>query len=136
MLNNGQFNLPQQPSYINPMFYGANRTPTMPIQTNNRIIWVNGIEGAKAYQIEPNSNILLLDSDTEGIMYIKTCDNIGMCSLRTFTYTELTETAPTTQIDTTQFVTKDEMQNAINQAMATLQPKEAEKQKKGVMKND
>ena len=84
---NGQFNSMQNPYMTQP--YYANRNNPLVQNQNNRIVWVNGIEGAKAYQIEPNSNILLLDSDIEGRMYIKTCDNIGMCNLRIFSYQEL-----------------------------------------------
>ena len=35
-------------------------------QTNG-ITWVQGIEGAKAFQIMPNSNTILLDSENDGI---------------------------------------------------------------------
>lgn len=84
-----------------------------PVQ-NNSITWVQGIEGAKAFQLMPNSNIVLLDSENEGIFYIKVSDNVGMCNLRVFKYEEM-NTAPTPQaIDTSQFVTKAELQEAIN----------------------
>ena len=115
------------PFYNQPTF--QNRTTN-----NNRITWVNGIEGAKGFQIEPNSNILLLDSDIQGRMYIKTCDNIGMCNLRIFNYEEVaanTQSRQNTEIDTSNFVTKDEMNNAINEAIQLLKPKENEKSKGG-----
>ena len=101
---------------------------------NNRITWVNGIEGAKAIQMEPNSNGIFLDSDIQGRMYIKTCDNIGMCNLRIFNYEEVaanTQSRQNTEIDTSNFVTKDEMNNAINEAIQLLKPKENEKSKGG-----
>ena len=118
---------------INNPFYNQ---PTFQnrMTNNNRITWVNGIEGAKALQIEPNSNILLLDSDIQGRMYIKTCDNIGMCNLRIFNYEEVaanTQSRQNTEIDTSNFVTKDEMNNAINEAIQLLKPKENEKSKGG-----
>lgn len=115
----------------NPFFGQPNYQNRM--TNNNRITWVNGIEGAKAFQIEPNSNILLLDSDTQGRMYIKTCDNIGMCNLRIFTYEEVTENsqlAQTPEIDTSKFVTKDEMNSAINEVLQFIKPKEIEKDKR------
>ena len=126
---NGQFNSMQNPYMTQP--YYANRNNPLVQNQNNRIVWVNGIEGAKAYQIEPNSNILLLDSDIEGRMYIKTCDNIGMCNLRIFSYQELQPNTQSQQIDTTNFVTKDEMQAAINQALQNIQPKAEKAEKKG-----
>lgn len=128
---NGQFNSMQNPYMTQP--YYANRNNPLVQNQNNRIVWVNGIEGAKAYQIEPNSNILLLDSDIEGRMYIKTCDNIGMCNLRIFSYQELQPNTQSQQIDTTNFVTKDEMQAAINQALQNIQPKA---EKKGAKVNE
>lgn len=115
----------------NPFFGQPNYQNRM--TNNNRITWVNGIEGAKAFQIEPNSNILLLDSDTQGRMYIKTCDNIGMCNLRIFTYEEVTgnsQPAQTPEIDISKFVTKDEMNNAINEVLQFIKPKEIEKDKR------
>jgi len=131
---NGQFNSMQNPYMTQP--YYANRNNPLVQNQNNRIVWVNGIEGAKAYQIEPNSNILLLDSDIEGRMYIKTCDNIGMCNLRIFSYQELQPNTQSQQIDTTNFVTKDEMQAAINQALQNIQPKAEKAEKKGAKVNE
>lgn len=131
---NGQFNSMQNP-YMTQQYY-ANRNNPLVQNQNNRIVWVNGIEGAKAYQIEPNSNILLLDSDIEGRMYIKTCDNIGMCNLRIFAYQELQPNTQSQQIDTTNFVTKDEMQAAINQALQNIQSKTEKVEKKGAKVNE
>lgn len=76
----------------------------------NGILWVQGIEGAKAYQLPPSSNVMLLDSDTEGRFYIKTSDNIGMCNLRIFEYTEITDKP---QNDMSNYVTKEELEKAL-----------------------
>ena len=80
---------------------------------NNGITWVQGVEGAKAFQLMPNSNTILLDSENDGIFYIKTSDNVGMCNLRVFKYEEVNNT-PTPQIDTSQFVTRQELQEIID----------------------
>ena len=58
----------------------------------NGINWVQGIEGAKAFQLSPNSHTILMDSENDGIFYIKVSDNVGMCNLRTFKYEEITNT--------------------------------------------
>ena len=118
---------------INNPFYNQ---PTFQnrMTNNNRITWVNGIEGAKAIQMEPNSNGIFLDSDIQGRMYIKTCDNIGMCNLRIFNYEEVaanTQSRQNPEIDTSNSVTKDEMSNAINEAIQLIKPKENEKSKGG-----
>jgi len=107
------------PFYANPYGFNTNvlSNPQTPNNAqNNGIIWVQGVEGAKAYQIAPNSNALLMDSENDGRFYIKTCDNIGMCSMRYFNYAETTAT-PTKQpeIDTTQFVTKSELSTIISE---------------------
>ena len=91
---------PQQPM-MNPQF-----------RMNNGIIWVQGIEGAKAYQLAPNSNAILLDSENDGKFYIKVSDNVGMCNLRTFSYTEVTNT-PTTQVDMSNYVTRQELETIL-----------------------
>ena len=81
-------------------------------QTMNNITWVQGVEGAKAYQLSPNTNVQLMDSENDGIFYIKTSDNIGMCNLRVFKYEEIKETP--NQIDTSQFVTRKELDEIIS----------------------
>lgn len=80
-------------------------------QTNG-ITWVQGIEGAKAYQLSPNSNAILMDSENDGRFYIKVSDNVGMCNLRSFSYTEVTNNA-TSQVDMSNYVTREELAQAL-----------------------
>ena len=82
-------------------------------QLSNGITWVQGIEGAKAYQLTPNSNSLLMDSENDGIFYIKVSDNVGMCSLRTFKYEEVVSN-PAQQVDLSEYVKKTELEALIN----------------------
>jgi hypothetical protein len=93
-------------------------------------VWVQGIEGAKAYQLMPNANAILMDSENDKRFYIKVADNVGMCTLRTFSYEEITET-PTTP-DMSQYVTRDELNtmlqnmlggNTDEQSIPTTKPK-------------
>lgn len=95
---------------VSPSYFNSPLGATAP--TNN-IIWVQGIEGAKAWQLNPNSMAILLDSETEGKMYIKVSDNIGMSSLRIFNYAEEVSTPSAVTInqdlDLSAFVTKDEL---------------------------
>ena len=94
--------------YLNPNLFNPNPQP------QNGIQWVQGIEGAKAYQLSPNSNAQLLDSENEGIFYIKTSDNIGMCNLRVFQYQEITSQPPKqVEQDMSEYVRKDELENLI-----------------------
>jgi hypothetical protein len=84
------------------------------VNQNNGINWVQGMEGAKAYQLAPNSNIILLDSEQDRF-YIKTADNIGMCTLRVFDFKEVTDspTQPVPTVDMSDYVTKQELQEAL-----------------------
>ena len=117
MMNNPSFQRNQYPSY-----------PTVTTSTNN-IVWVQGIEGAKAWQLNPNSMIILLDSETEGKMYIKVSDNIGMSTLRIFNYVEELPSSSSTSnitinndLDLSQFVTKEELKNLIKEYIDNEQP--------------
>ena len=97
-----------QPGYNGPMVPQQTQTP------RPGITWVNGEEGARAFQIAPNSNVMLLDAENEGMFYIKSADNIGMCTLRTFRYSEVIDAQPVQQrmndpmMD--QYATKQELQ--------------------------
>ena len=52
--------------------------------------FVNGIEGAKAFQMPSNQTMLLMDSD-KPIVFMKTTDNLGKASLRYFNLLEIDE---------------------------------------------
>lgn len=115
-MNNFNYN-PQRnqfSSYFNP-------TSVASASTNN-LIWVQGIEGAKAWQLNPNSMVILLDSEVEGKMYIKVSDNIGMSSLRIFNYTEEMPTKVNshdtinTGLDLSEYVKKDELIDLVKEA--------------------
>ena len=103
-------------SYFNPAT-GASAS------TNN-IVWVQGIEGAKAWQLAPNSMVILLDSEAEGKMYIKVSDNIGMSSLRIFNYTEelpknnSDNVTINNDLDLSQYVKKDELVGLIKEVIS------------------
>ena len=59
-------------------------------QMNNQqnLIRVNGIDGAKAYQMPPNSTVALFDGNDD-IMYIKTTDGAGFGNIRMFQFNEI-----------------------------------------------
>lgn len=85
--------------------------PQVP-QTNQGILWVQGEAGAKSYLVAPNTSVLLLDSENSQF-YIKTTDQAGMPTLRTFVYQEVTEAPqnaqkqPETNLDD-KYVTRQE----------------------------
>lgn len=54
----------------------------------NALIKVSGIEGARAYQMPPDSAIPLFHA-TEDVLYIKTTDGAGFPSIRQFRFEEI-----------------------------------------------
>lgn len=55
----------------------------------NSIVWVNGELGARNYPIAPNTSILLMDSESPKF-YIKSADLLGVQTVRSYEYNELT----------------------------------------------
>lgn len=49
----------------------------------NQYAFVNGFEGAKAFQVQPNQMVMLLDSDNP-IVYKKTANSLGQCNIEAF----------------------------------------------------
>ena len=69
----------------------------------NNLIRVTGIDGAKAYQMSPNSSVALFDSESD-ILYVKTTDGAGFPTIRTFRF-EPIEDVPKVQ---DAYITRDE----------------------------
>ena len=81
------------------------RTPLF--SSNNQLLKVNGIEGARAYPTYPNSVIALFDAN-EDYMYIKTTDSGNYPTIDTYKFTKILPETP--QELTNNFVTKEEFQ--------------------------
>lgn len=89
MAYNPNLYLPQgyQQSYPQPMAW------QQPVQQPvNGLVSVTGIEGAKAYQMPPNSSMPLFDAN-EDILYVKTTDSGGYPTIRAFQFTPLEQQA-------------------------------------------
>lgn len=65
-------------------------TPYYPKTNANQYYFVNGIEGAKSFQMQPNQNVLLMDSDYP-VCYTKVSNNVGQSSIRYFKIEEIDE---------------------------------------------
>lgn len=75
------------PNYNYP--YGTNNY----YQQNNNIrqyAFVNGIEGAKAYQVQPNQIMMLMDSDNP-IIYKKTANGYGQATIEAYKMVAISE---------------------------------------------
>lgn len=88
--------------------------------------WVQGEAGAKAFPVSAGQSVLLMDSENN-VFYIKSSDNSGMpLPLRTFDYRERTaqnapkaaQNAPQAAIDTSLFVTRDELEKRLAELVA------------------
>ena len=69
------------------------------LEPAQNLVRVNGVDGAKAYQMPANSTVALFDAN-EDIMYIKTTDGAGFPAIRLFRFEELKQ-------DTAQEVKQD-----------------------------
>lgn len=112
--NYGQYYNPLQPQMDRLAQMQAQyqqQQPQVP-QTNQGILWVQGEAGAKSYLVAPNTSVLLMDSENSQF-YIKTTDQAGMPTLRTFVYQEVTgapqngQKQPETDLDD-KYVTRQE----------------------------
>lgn len=101
-------NYGSQPPYGN-QFMGSQYQ----VQNNNGLIWVSGQEGMKAYQMRPNTNVPLFDSENDGIFYIKIADETGMCKVRTFKYEEILDEQKS--VDLSNYITREEFFETINE---------------------
>lgn len=57
------------------------------------VIKVNGKNGAEAFQMQPNSQVLLLD-ETQPLVWLKTTDGAGYPTLKAYTITPYEEPKP------------------------------------------
>lgn len=99
-------NYNQMPNYGN--------LPNYNQQSNNHsVIWVQGIEGAKAHPVAAGQAVLLMDSDSN-CLYLKSADQTGMPTLRIFDYKERTNTPSEPKNgDLSEFCTKDELSHYV-----------------------
>lgn len=104
------------PTYQNPYlpYTPAVQNYQVPQTPDGGIIWVQGESGAKAYPIQNGKSVILFDSESEHF-FIKSADVSGMPQpLRIFSYKEATEIEIKPKIDTSNFITRQEFEEAIN----------------------
>ena len=87
------------------------------MQPINGLVSVTGIEGARAYQMPPNSSMPLFDKDND-VLYVKTTDAAGYPTLKRFRFEPMED-------DSTQkpeYVTKEDF-DALAKKVEGLTPK-------------
>lgn len=99
----------QTPAYQPPGYMTAGGTFGMSQQQPvHGFVFVTGIDGAKAYQMPPNSEMPLFDSTNNGdIMFIKTTDGAGFPTIKVCNVTEIRDAQEAT---TAEYATHDELQ--------------------------
>ena len=101
---------PQQNNYPNYNNYGYQAPQMHQVnQSFMRLSFVNGIEEARAYILEPNTSIYLRDSNANKL-YIKSCDNTGISTIDEYDLIKSTENKANfnENVDVGQFITKDD----------------------------
>ena len=115
-----QYGYGQPQSMYNPQIqntYGINAPYVSGIN------WVQGVEGAKAFRMKPNDIVLILDSENEGMMYIKASDSIGMCTLRTFNFHEVTQQLANNNkqdVDMSEYVKASDLESKVEEIINKL----------------
>ena len=110
MAYNSYFPAGYQPIY--PQSYPQNYPQAAPPQQSG-VIWVQGIEGAKAHPVSAGQSALLMDSEGD-CFYLKTADQSGMPTMRVFDYKERLNTPPEPKnADLSDFITKEELSHYV-----------------------
>ena len=93
--------------YNNPVTPTPIVPPIQQQMNNNNLIRVNGIDGAKAYQMPPNSTAALFDGNDD-LMYIKITDGAGFPTIKIYKFSEVSNAVPITE--NTEFVNRNEFE--------------------------
>ena len=83
--------------------FGLQPFSQQPTYNSSQLIKVSGIEGAKAYQMPPNSSVALFH-ESEDILYVKTTDGAGFPTIKTFRFEPFEEP----KVEFEKYVTLDE----------------------------
>lgn len=114
------------PVYPNVAQPGYPQRQTQPQQ--NVYAFVNGVEGAKSYQINANQTVLLMDSEQQ-VCYLKQANAMGQATLRYFKLVEVSENdvrniGNKNVPQNGDFATKKDIEDIIKRLDALEKPKE------------
>ena len=108
----------QQFAYQPQNYMTAGGSPSlMQQQPVHGFVYVTGLDGAKAYQMPPNSEMPLFDS-TGDIMYIKTTDGAGFPTIKVC---KVQETQSAQAAAVSEYVTRDELDRTYHDLAAQLE---------------
>lgn len=128
-----QYNYYPQQQLTQPVVQQQQQVVQQPVNENG-ILWVQGEAGAKSWAVAPGKSVMLMDSESN-TFYIKASDQSGMpMPLRIFDYTERTtqqqsqpQVVQHQEIDTSQFVTRDELNEKLNELLDAKRERRREK---------
>ena len=107
--------MPQHPQQFAPYqpqgYMTAGSSPLLSQQPIHGFVYVTGIEGAKAYQMPPNSDMPLFDSTNDGVMFIKTTDGAGF---PTITVVDCKKREAQSMQPSPEYATHDELERIYN----------------------
>lgn len=107
-----------QPHGFQPQGYmTAGASPMLAQQPVHGFVYVTGIDGAKAYQMPPNSEMPLFDADGD-VMYIKTTDGAGFPTIKVCNVSEKTDAV---DAQASEYVTRDELQRVYADLSAQME---------------
>lgn len=86
-------------------YFNQNQQMRQPYTNLNQYCFVNGFEGAKAFQMLPNQTMLLMDSDKPNF-YIKTSNNLGQSTIEAYEFKKI----ETQEEVRTEYATKQDLQ--------------------------
>jgi hypothetical protein len=84
---------PYQSTWNNPYLQLTQQTMPPAQQQATGLVRVTGIDGARAYQMPPNSTAALFDGN-EPLFYVKSTDGGGFPTIKTFRFEEVTDAKP------------------------------------------
>lgn len=120
MAYNANLYMPQYSGY-QPMNWNYQPSSVQPV---NGLVSVTGMEGAKAYQLPPNSAMPLFDKDSD-VLYLKTTDSAGYPTIKMFAF------QPVEQADESpakaEFVSRTEFEALAAKVQELTAPKHAGK---------
>lgn len=97
--------------------YNYGNQPVNANMQNYSIKWVEGKESAKSFELPPNSQVILLDSQYEDRMYIRTTDALGRYTTMFFKIAQISEedlnNEANKKFDPSLFVTREEFEQLI-----------------------
>lgn len=109
--------------------------PQQQMTANTGFQWVQGIEGAKSYQVQPGTSVILMDSGSQ-TFFIKSANAAGMTELHAYSFKEIYEING--QVISQAYVPQKEfaqLKNQFDELQAQFELMIKEKQEKPIKKS-